>query len=124
MSTIPTIVRIRSDRASYGVGDVSLLRVEFSEAVAVQATSGLVPVLALSNGAVARYDAVATAAAVASGGPASTLIFKYVVGSSDRSTGDLNAIALSENGVPMVSAAGVAADVTVRSGVNADITHA
>ncbi len=77
-TTAPTVTEVYSNKAdaTYGIGEVIDIRVEFNEVVYVN-TGGGTPSIALNSGATVNYT---------SGHGTDTLLFSYTVGASENST--------------------------------------
>lgn len=111
----PRITRFAAVDGVYIPGQTVTIRAEFDQAVQVDASLGI-PMLVLSNGAVARYTA---------GSGSNSLSFSYTVGTADRSSADLNVIAVAENDARITGVSGgLQAVTTVVSGnTGNDLAH-
>jgi len=116
-----TITRFEASQSRYVAGETALITAVFSGGpVSVGLSSGSLPILVLSNGSLATYDA--SRSDLSNG----RMVFAYTVGARDRSTGDLNVIAFAENDNRITATtAGVseAVDTTVVPSGNGTLVH-
>src|SRR5210317_433167 len=108
---IQSIAAVEGD-GTYQAGDKLTFRIKLSEAVTVDASAG-VPMLVLSNGAVAVYH---------SGSGSDELTFVYQVRASDRNADELRVLGVAENDATLLDAGGNATDVRVSQTNNLDVT--
>src|SRR6056300_1254243 len=108
---IQSIAAVEGD-GTYQAGDKLTFRIKLSEAVTVDASVG-VPMLVLSNGAVAVYH---------SGSGSDELTFVYQVRASDRNADELRVLGVAENDATLLDAGGNATDVRVSETNNLNVT--
>jgi ELWxxDGT repeat protein len=113
----PTVgtVTVSPATANLIAGQAVMLTVGLSEAVAV---AGGVPTLALNDGGIATYDAVATAAL----NNPSKLVFGYTVALTETSTPSLVVTGFALNGATILDPAGTAADLSGAVGQSLGVT--